>query len=96
MHPNLSQIPPEASSAPEEQGQDYYSATQGHTPGRAAQTARGPGSIQARGARTGDDGPVQIRISHYITGDYVHTRWRTAWWKKVSSNLPAETELSRE
>lgn len=74
MHPNLSQIPPEATQEPEEQGPPYVWAAQRNAQGRAAQTARGPGSIQARGARTGDDGPVQIRISHYITSDYVHTR----------------------
>lgn len=67
MHPNLSQIPPEATQEPEEQGPPYVWAAQRNAQGRAAQTARGPGSIWARGVQTGEYNRPEIRISHYIT-----------------------------
>ena len=70
---NLSQISPEATQEPEEQGLTQLWAAQCHVQGRAAQTARGPGLFGTRGAQTGADGPVQIRILCYITCDYAHT-----------------------
>lgn len=95
MRPNLSQISPEATQEPEEQGPEYVLAAQCHGQGRAAQTARGPGSFRPGGAQTGADGPTQIRILCYITYGYAHTRVRTDRWEKVQLNLPAETELGR-
>ena len=50
---NLIQISPEATQEPEEQGPSQLWAAQGHTPGRAAQTARGPGGRRPGGSRSG-------------------------------------------